>query len=288
MRLQVVLRDDLVTDLGVRDRAAPQRRRALRREPDRAIERAGGLVRAGPRHSSACPSPFQPSACGGNSLRPRARTATATASENCSARNSSSPSRPARQPRPDSCAPDTTIAAMLAAEMSAAVGADVESLCSKCGDVWHVVVAKVGDTDRQGPVQAVRRVPPLQVAARRAEVKKKPAYIVPRRSPRAAGRRPKAPVERFEKPAVAADLTKPVRPYRASERFDVGDRVDHPSFGQGVVEVSEPGKVTVFFAHGPSRARAGRRIGRDRTGLERPKPFDHSKPTPGRQARRRG
>ena len=29
--------------------------------------------------------------------------------------------------------------------MSAAVGADVESLCSKCGDVWHVVVAKVGD-----------------------------------------------------------------------------------------------------------------------------------------------
>ena len=28
--------------------------------------------------------------------------------------------------------------------MSAAVGADVEALCSKCGDVWHVVVAKVG------------------------------------------------------------------------------------------------------------------------------------------------
>ena len=25
------------------------------------------------------------------------------------------------------------------------VGADVESLCAKCGDVWHVVVAKVGD-----------------------------------------------------------------------------------------------------------------------------------------------
>ena len=25
------------------------------------------------------------------------------------------------------------------------VGADVEALCGKCGDVWHVVVAKVGD-----------------------------------------------------------------------------------------------------------------------------------------------
>src|SRR5665647_995831 len=30
-------------------------------------------------------------------------------------------------------------------QMSAGVGADVESLCSKCGDVWHVVVAKDGD-----------------------------------------------------------------------------------------------------------------------------------------------
>ena len=29
--------------------------------------------------------------------------------------------------------------------MSAGVGADVEALCSKCGDVWHVVVAKIGD-----------------------------------------------------------------------------------------------------------------------------------------------
>lgn len=25
------------------------------------------------------------------------------------------------------------------------VGADIESICRKCGDVWHVVVAKVGD-----------------------------------------------------------------------------------------------------------------------------------------------
>ena len=30
--------------------------------------------------------------------------------------------------------------------MSVAVGADIASLCSKCGDVWHVVVAKVGES----------------------------------------------------------------------------------------------------------------------------------------------
>ena len=46
-------------------------------------------------------------------------------------------------------------------------------------------------------------------------------------------------------------------------------------FGQGVVEVSEPGKVTVFFA-------TGRRVlvqAKDTAGgdkLARPKPFDHS------------
>ena len=28
--------------------------------------------------------------------------------------------------------------------MTARVGADIEALCSKCGDVWHVVVAMVG------------------------------------------------------------------------------------------------------------------------------------------------
>ena len=58
--------------------------------------------------------------------------------------------------------------------------------------------------------------------------------------------------------------------YRASESFDVGERVEHPSFGQGVVEVSEPGKVTVFFATGRRvlvQAKEGRRASSE---LERP------------------
>jgi hypothetical protein len=86
----------------------------------------------------------------------------------------------------------------------------------------------------------------------------------------------KAPVERFEKPAVSADLAKPVRTYRASEKFEVGERVEHPSFGQGVVEIAEPGKVTVFFASG-RRVLVQSKEGAPGTGkLERPKPFDHS------------
>jgi hypothetical protein len=156
--------------------------------------------------------------------------------------------------------------------MSAGVGADVEALCSKCGDVWHVVVAKVG--------QQIVKVQCKQCSGYHryksphgAPVEKKlPSSIRPPREP-------KAPVERFEKPSVAADLSKPTRAYRASELFEVGERIDHPSFGSGVIEIAEPGKITVFFAGGrrvlvQARAPAPH-------ALARPKPFDHANPPAG-------
>ena len=157
--------------------------------------------------------------------------------------------------------------------MSASVGADIESLCSKCGDVWHVVVAKEGQQivkvqckqcggyhRYRSPtsVPKEKRAPPSMMERAQRELQ------------------PKAPVERFEKPAVAADLTKPVRTYRASERFEVGERVDHPSFGQGVVEAAEPGKVTVFFGTGRRVLVQSKEGATGGGGLTRPKPFDHS------------
>ena len=93
----------------------------------------------------------------------------------------------------------------------------------------------------------------------------------------------KAPVERFEKPAVAADLTKPSRPYRASEQFDVGDRIEHPSFGQGIIELSEPGKITVFFATGRRVLVQAKDGPAASSGLSRPKPFDHSNAAGGKR-----
>lgn len=161
--------------------------------------------------------------------------------------------------------------------MSAAVGADVEALCSKCGDVWHVVVAKVG-------VQIVKvqckqcggyhRYKSPHGATKEAKM---PSATRPAKEPRA----PKAPVERFEKPAVAADLSRPAKTYRASEKYEVGDRVEHPSFGQGVVEISEPGKVTVFFATGRRVLVQSKEGAVGGGGLSRPKPFDHSRPPAG-------
>ena len=156
--------------------------------------------------------------------------------------------------------------------MSAGVGADVEALCSKCGDVWHVVVAKVGEQIVKVQCKQCSGYHRYKSPHGAPAEKKLPAT---NRAPRET----KPPVERFEKPAVAADLSRPARPYRASERFEVGERIDHPSFGQGVVELSEAAKITVFFG-------SGRRVlvqakTAATAGLARPKPFDHANPPAG-------
>jgi hypothetical protein len=154
--------------------------------------------------------------------------------------------------------------------MTAAVGADVEALCSKCGDVWHVVVAKVREQIVKVQCKQCGGYHRYKSPHGAPKEKRMPNPFAPKPE-RAA----KAPVERFEKPAVAADLTKPARQYAASLRYVVGERVEHPSFGQGVVEVSEPGKVTVFFATG-RRVLVQSKEGATADRLERPKPFDHS------------
>jgi hypothetical protein len=154
--------------------------------------------------------------------------------------------------------------------MSAAVGADIESLCSKCGDVWHVVVAKVGEEvvkvqcKQCGGYHRHRSVNGATPAAKKSEPRAR--SIKPRR----------APVERFATPQVAADLSKPARTYSPREKFVIGDRVEHPSFGAGVVEATpEPGKMTVFFAEGRKVLVHEKGVGP--TSLPRPPRFDHAK-----------
>ena len=52
-------------------------------------------------------------------------------------------------------------------------------------------------------------------------------------------------------PMVKADINKPSRTYKPRELFAVGDRIDHPTFGLGVVELlPSPGKMQVFFPSG--------------------------------------
>lgn len=157
------------------------------------------------------------------------------------------------------------------------VGKDVASLCSKCGDVWHVIVAKVG----QDIVQVLCKECGARHRYRnpKGTPSRKPSKIG--RPPRAVGAARATAVARIDEPAVAADLSRAVKPYAISETFVVGERVEHPSFGQGVVEITtEPGKCTVFFATG-RRVLAHNKGGVAASGLSKPRPIDHSLPTPG-------
>lgn len=138
-----------------------------------------------------------------------------------------------------------------------------------------MVVAKVGDQIAKVQCKECGAYHRYRSADKGASKSKAPTAP---RTPRA----PRAPVERFEKPAVAADLSRAVRTYSALEKYAAGERIDHPVFGQGVVEGSpEPGKVTVFFAVGRKVLVQAKDPSANR--LERPKPFDHSNAAGGKR-----
>ena len=152
--------------------------------------------------------------------------------------------------------------------MTPGVGADIEAMCSKCGDVWHVIVAKVGDDVVKVHCKECQAEHRYRTPPGKGEVKAK--KVVKKR----------APVARIDKPTVDANLAVHPRKYSASEKFAIGERVEHPIFGQGVVEETpDPGKFTAFFA-------TGRKVlvhdkGAGAQSLSRPKPFDHANPPAG-------
>jgi hypothetical protein len=128
--------------------------------------------------------------------------------------------------------------------MSASVGADVESICNKCGDVWHVIVAKVGaqivkvQCKECGAYHRHRH--PTAVAASKAR------SSAPRSRRSAAG---SGPVR--EEPSTFTPDPSAARPYNMRDTFQAGEQISHPRFGIGLVErSSEPGKMSVLFADG--------------------------------------
>ena len=132
--------------------------------------------------------------------------------------------------------------------MTAATGADVESLCSKCGDVWHVVVAKVGEQIVKVQCKECgsyhRHRPPGGTAARKPRASSSSSS--PRRSALGAGPAKPPPPSTF-----SPDPSLPVRTYSMRETFQPGEQIKHPRFGVGLVErTGDPGKISVLFSDG--------------------------------------
>lgn len=132
------------------------------------------------------------------------------------------------------------------------VGEDIEDMCTRCGDTWHVVMAKVGE-------RVAKVVCKLCGGQHnyRGEGNSLPA---PANGAAGGGfngarrRRPsrkRASGAQTPPPAPVFDPNKPPRPYSPREAFLPGERVLHPSFGTGVVSgVPGPGKVDVVFPSG--------------------------------------
>lgn len=131
--------------------------------------------------------------------------------------------------------------------MTITVGQDVESLCGKCGDVWHVVVAidrgriakvvckQCGNQHRHRPPDGAQ----TKGAVRAKGTTKRKASSARTKQPDAG------------QPLVAADPSRPTRSYTIGESFAAGDTIAHRTFGTGVVErVLEDKKIQVFFPGG--------------------------------------
>jgi hypothetical protein len=128
-----------------------------------------------------------------------------------------------------------------------AVGEDIEALCGRCGQVWHVVMAKMGD--RIAKVVCKRCGGNHRY---RSEADGEPEREARGRSSGSVRRPTRA---RSAEPAVqslpAFDPSKPPRPYAARDSYTQGERVAHASFGVGIVTGSPgAGKVDVAFPSG--------------------------------------
>jgi hypothetical protein len=132
---------------------------------------------------------------------------------------------------------------------SVSVGQDIEALCGRCGQVWHVVMAMMGDRiakvvcKRCGGHHRYRREGDSEEAptgGSREARRSAPA----RRFSRPSAQRTPAPLPTF-------DPNKPPRTYAAKDAYGTGDRVTHPSFGTGVVTgAPAPGRVEIAFPSG--------------------------------------
>ncbi|MBN2573330.1 MAG: hypothetical protein JXP73_02080 [Deltaproteobacteria bacterium] len=124
------------------------------------------------------------------------------------------------------------------------VGEDIEDVCTRCGDTWHVVMAKLGDRvakvvcklcGSQHNYRSEKNTPVVAASA----------WTRPRR-------------RRFDRakatpPAsvTAFDPSKPPRGYSPKDSYLPGERLIHATFGVGVVaSIPGPGKVDVQFAAG--------------------------------------
>jgi len=130
------------------------------------------------------------------------------------------------------------------------VGSEVQAACKKCGDGWHVVIAmadgEIANVEcKQCNARHRFRSPTGSKATKKKATRKKATTTRARKTEK--------------KTIIEADESRPRRDFSMSETYQVGDRVVHTSFGEGVVqEVPTPAKIVVLFEVGSKMLVQGR------------------------------
>ena len=140
-----------------------------------------------------------------------------------------------------------------------AVAKDIEAVCSKCGETWHVIVAvadgKIAQVQCKSCMGYHKYKP---IAAARRAVKKSTKTIIADVTPDAPKSSSKASSTKSRSsrsseptllvPKVAPNNREP-RPYNIhTTDFQLGDTIDHAKFGLGIVdELPAPNKMFVTF-----------------------------------------
>lgn len=110
------------------------------------------------------------------------------------------------------------------------LGGDLETYCGRCKDTREHVIAALN------PAGGVERVQCRTCQSNHLYREKKPATRT--RSGSTSSKRAVAALEQAAGPA---------RPYSMQERFKVGERIEHPKFGTGLVIEERSGKIDVKF-----------------------------------------
>lgn len=134
-----------------------------------------------------------------------------------------------------------------------AVAKDIEAVCSKCGESWHVIVAVADGKIAQVQCKscgAYHKYRPI--ATDRMSLKKntKSAIAASTKSGSPLPKAKAAAEPKVLQPQVEAN-NRPVKPYSMkSVDYRLGDKIEHVKFGIGVVDgFPAPGKMNVTFEH---------------------------------------
>ena len=121
------------------------------------------------------------------------------------------------------------------------VGGDILSFCTKCRmELAHVIVSMLDGKPSKVECKTCRGTHRYKLGGTTG----------PRTTRTSA---PKSVVRASElwEQKMAQKTKADVSPYKANQRFNAGDVIQHPNFGVGIVEaVRSPTKIAVFFRDG--------------------------------------